>query len=72
MSVLRQFIPHKCKCGAGAVVKTERCAEDAMATWVECPKCRTTGDVIEDAYSDPAAAIDSWNRGERFPAAPYS
>lgn len=58
--------PNRCSCGRVPAVRTRRVAEDAVATWVECPniRCRATSPEIEDAYRDDAAAVLSWNAGE--------
>lgn len=59
----------KCKCGGRAVARSARVAEDCEEAWVECTRCGTHSDYMEDAYADTEHAIYRWNQGERFAAA---
>jgi len=54
----------RCRCGRMPGVRTRRVAEDAVATWVQCPGCDARSPAIEDAHADHESAAALWNAGK--------
>jgi len=54
----------RCPCGGSPKFYAVQVAEDAVESWVECPRCNAATDRIEDAYSDRPTAEWQWNRGD--------
>lgn len=47
--------------GKVAAFKTERVAEDAVETWVECCKCGASTGRVEGYKAEYEVAADLWN-----------
>lgn len=61
----REIRLHPCDCDGAPRVRTDRVAEDAIETWVECGSCGARTEEIEDAYSDAPTAAANRNAGDR-------
>lgn len=53
----------RCDCGGEPRRHAYRCAEDAMAAFVECPTCGAQTEQFEDAFAPCGDAFDAWNAG---------